>query len=135
MAVLAVLALALAQPFAAGAAALCGVVFVVPGILFLNQARRADLRDAALVHAAGLAQARGVLDAEALGKEVNVSRDDAEKILRKAIQEGHARGTLDDRGRFVATDAPRCSACQAPLPRGPGLLVCPACGAPLPQAR
>lgn len=131
MGALALVALGMSQPLAAGAAALCGLLFFVPGLFFLNETRRAYLRDAALAHAGRVAEARGVTDAEALGMELHVPRDQAEKILRKAIQEGHARGSLDDRGRFVAADAPRCPSCEAPLPREPQRPACPACGAAL----
>lgn len=128
---LALLALALAQPLAAGAAALCGFLFFLPGLFFLNRYRHLALRDLALAHAGEVAEAKGVADAEAMGRELRIPRADAEKILRKAVVEGHARGEVDGNGRFVAADAPRCPSCGGPLARDPSPATCPACGADL----
>lgn len=131
MVLLAVLALSLSQGFAAGAAGLCAVLFFVPGLFFLNHTRQLYLRDAALAHAAQLAESKGVTDVDAMAKELDVPSKDAELILRKAINEGHLWGELDAAGRFVATGAPRCPSCRTPLARDKTASVCPHCGAAL----
>lgn len=131
MVILAVIALSLSQGFAAGAAGLCAVLFFVPGLFFLNHTRRLYLRDVALAHAAQLADSKGVTDVETTAKELDLPRKDAELILRKAIDEGLLRGDLDTAGRFVATSAPRCPSCKAPLARDKATGVCPRCGASL----
>lgn len=130
---LSLVALGLAQPLAAGAAALCGLLFFIPGLFFLNQHRRLRLRDAALLHAAHVAEARGVIELQDLAEELRVPANDAEKILQTAIREGRARGELDAKGRFVAADAPRCPSCRVALPKERPPSVCPACGKPLAQ--
>lgn len=124
-------ALGLSEPFAASAAVLCALVFFVPGLFFLNEARRLRLREVALAHAAAFAKGRGIVDATTLGKELRVPAAVAEKILQKAIREGHIRGAVDARGVFIAVDAPRCPSCHAPIPREPMPAACPTCGAPL----
>ena len=131
MALLAVLAFVLSQALAAAAAGLCAVVFFVPGLFFLNYARRLAARDLALAHVAKLAEDRGVTDAEAMGKELEMPTKDAERILRKAIEEGHLAGELDAAGRFVSARAPRCPSCNAPRSRDAAGSVCPRCGATL----
>ena len=132
MAVLGMLALVLSQALAAAAAGLCAVMFFVPGLFFLNYARRLAARDLALAHVAKLAEDRGVTDAEAMGKELEMPTKDAERILRKAIEEGHLAGELDAAGRFVSARAPRCPSCSAPHARNAAGSACPRCGATLP---
>lgn len=132
MTALALLAGLLGQVLSAAAAGLCAVVFVVPGILFLNQAYRLFLRQTALRHVGGVAEGRGVVDMETLGRDLKVSGEEADRMLRKALREGHAQGEFDSDGRFIAATARRCAACGAPQPtRGPGT-TCRVCGATLP---
>ncbi|HEY7587203.1 MAG TPA: hypothetical protein VIB49_00425 [Thermoplasmata archaeon] len=132
MALLAIIALGLSQALAAGAATLCAIVFFVPGLYFLNHARRLLLKDVALAHAGRFAESRGVIDAEALGKELGVPAADAAKILLKAIREGYAKGEMSEAGSFVAASAPRCASCGAPVSREPQPEKCPSCGAAFP---
>lgn len=131
MTALAVFAGVLGQALSAAAAGLCAVVFVVPGLLFLNQAYRLFLRRTALEHVGSVAEDRGIVDMETLGRDLNVSKEGAERILRKAVREGHARGEFDSDGRFVAATARRCAACGAPWPSVGAEGTCPACGAPV----
>ncbi len=131
MVLLALIALSLSQGFAAVAAGLCAALFFIPGLFFLNHTRRLYQRDVALAYTAQLAESKGVADAEAMAKELHVSRKDVEPILRKAISEGHLRGEIDPAGRFVSASAPRCPLCQAPLARDKIASACPECGAPL----
>lgn len=131
MALLALVAASLSQGFAAGAAGLCALLFFVPGLFFLNHTRRLYARDLALAHAAKLADEKGVTDAEAMAKELDVSRKDAERILRKAIAEGYLRGELDAAGHFASASAPRCPSCRSPQGRDAAGTVCPSCGATL----
>jgi hypothetical protein len=133
MVVLAALALLLSQTLAATAAGLCAVAFFIPGVFFLNQTRRLFLRDLALTHAAQLAESKGVTDADAMAKELAVPREDAEKILRKAIVEGHVQGEIDAAGRFVSAATPRCPRCHMPLAKDETMRTCPRCGAALAQ--
>ena len=100
--VLAVAGAALQQTMSVAAASLCAFTFLVPGLCFLAYGRRLRARDIALVHAAAFATARGTLEVEDLASELRVSREDAEKILRTAVREGHLAGDFDERGRFVA---------------------------------
>lgn len=128
-AVLMAVAFALSRAFEAGAAALCAAVFFVPGILFLRHWRRLYVRDLALAQAANLAEKAGVTDGKALGTQLEVPQEDATKILQTAIREGHLRGEMDKRGRFVSATAPRCPACGAAVPRTASRGPCPSCGA------
>ncbi len=131
-AVLAVVALGLAHGFEAGAAALCALVFVIPGLLFLRYWGQLASRDLALAHVARLAEQAGVTDARSLGTALDVPEADAAKIVRIALREGRLQGEMDPRGRFVAASAPRCPACGAAYPRAAGSGTCPACGRPVP---
>lgn len=131
MVVLAAVALGLSSAFEASAAAACAVLFFIPGLAFLNQARRLRARDLALAHVGQLAQERGVTDAETMGKDLGIPAKDAEKILTKAIAEGYLQGAVDADKRFVAADAPHCPSCHAAVPRNPRPDRCPACGAAL----
>lgn len=126
--ILAVAGLLLAQGGSAGAAALCAAAFFVPGLAFYNYARKLQLRDAALVHVAGLAREAGVIGTDRIARVLGVGVEDAEKIVGRAIGEGHLKGKLDERGRFVAEDAPRCEACGEPVPRDAVPAACPRCG-------
>jgi len=101
-AILAVAGAALQQTLSATAASLCATVFLIPGLFFFAYQRRFRARDLALAHVAAIARARRTLDLEDLAGELHVSREDAEKVLRTAVREGHLRGTFDERGRFVA---------------------------------
>lgn len=124
---LAVFGAAVAQPLSSGATALCAAIFVVPGLVFLAYARKLTLREVALKHVAAIIESRGVLEMDALAEELSISREDAERILRTAIHEGHVRGTPDDRGRFVAVTAPHCPSCGASLSGNPPEAICLAC--------
>lgn len=127
---LAIVALALAHVFEAGAAAVCSAVFFIPGLLFLNHWRQLYVRDLALAHAGAVAEAEGVTDGKAMSETLKIPREDAEKILRRAIQEGHVTGEIDATGRFISSSAPRCPVCGKPMPRSASG-ACPSCGAPL----
>lgn len=129
--ILAVAGLLLAQAGSAGAAALCAAVFFVPGLAFYHYARKLQLRNAALVHVAGLAREAGVIGTDRIAGVLGVRVEDAEKIVRRAIGEGHLKGKLDARRRFVAEDAPRCEACGEPVPRDAAAGACPRCGGAL----
>lgn len=131
-AVLTAVAFTLSHVFEASAAALCAAVFFVPGLVFLRYWRRLYARDVALAHAAEVAEEEGVVDAKTLGKKLDLPEADATKVLRLALQEGHAKGELDDRGGFVSATAPRCATCGTALPRSLRGGSCPACGAALP---
>jgi hypothetical protein len=100
--ILAAVGAALLQPLSAVAAALCAIVFLIPGLYILAYVGRLRARDLALAHTAAFATSRGAFDVKDLASELSVSKDDAEKILRTAVREGHIRGRFDDRGRFVA---------------------------------
>ncbi len=128
-AVLMAVALVLNHVAEGAAAALCAAVFFVPGFLFLRYWRRLYARDLALAHAAKLADEAGVTDGRQLGEQLQVSEDDAKKILTIAIREGHLQGALDSNGRFVSATTPRCPSCGAAAPRGAGRGKCPSCGA------
>ncbi len=129
--VLAAVALGLSHGFEAGAAALCALLFVIPGLLFLRYWQRLASRDLALAHVATVAEEAGVADAKSLAKELDIPAADAAKILRIAIREGRLRGELDAAGRFVAASARRCAACGTPVPRTEESRPCPSCGKPL----
>lgn len=128
-ALLMAVALGLSRAFEASAAAACTIVFFVPGILFLRHWRLLYARDLALAHAAGLAEQAGVTDGKELGKQLEVSEEDATKILQTAIREGQLQGQMDKRGRFVSATAPRCPACGAAVARRTFEGACPSCGA------
>ncbi len=128
---LAAAAVTFARPFEASAAALCSAVFFVPGLLFLNHWRRLRSRDLALAHAGSVADAEGVIDSAALGERLKVPKEDAGKILRTAIREGHAKGDMDAAGRYVSSTALRCPRCGTPVARNLAGGACPSCGAPL----
>lgn len=100
-AVLAAAGAALQSALSAGAAGLCAAVLGVPGFYFLAYSRRLRSRDLALVHAAAFARSRGTVRIEELAEELRVSREDARKVLRIAIEEGHVEGRFDGRDRFV----------------------------------
>lgn len=130
-AALAVVALALSHGFEASAAGLCAAVFVVPGLLFLRHWRRLLARDLALVHVAQIADEEGVADAKTLGRRLDIPEGDAAKIIQIAIREGHAKGTVDDEGRYISARAPRCPKCGHALPHAAARGRCERCGAPL----
>jgi hypothetical protein len=131
-AVLTVVAVVLARPFEATAAALCAAVFFLPALAFLRYWRRLYVRDLALAHAAKIAEEAGVVDAKTLGEKLSVSQADATKILQLAIREGHVEGDVDDRGEFVSASAPRCPKCGKAIPRAQRGGSCSACGTAFP---
>ncbi len=131
-AVLAAVAFGLGRVFESSAAALCAAVFFVPGLGFLRHWRRLYVRDLALAHAAKLAEDAGVVDAQTLAKQLDVSEADATKILKLAIREGLAKGEVDDRGGFVSATAPRCPKCGKALAWSARGGPCPACGTAVP---
>lgn len=124
-------ALALSHAFEAGAAGLCAGVFVLPGLLFLREWRRLVARDLALAHVAQVADKEGVADAKTLAKRLDVPEADAAKMIQIAIREGHAKGTVDDAGRYVSAAARRCPTCGRAVPRSAAASRCPDCGAAL----
>lgn len=130
--VLTFVALALANPQAVGASALCAAVFLLPGIIFLSHARYLRARESALAQVAALAESRGVVEISDLGQELGISTEDAERLLRLSMRHERLRGSIDDRGLFVAETAPRCQSCGAPRSRRDGADPCASCGAPGP---
>ncbi|MGI0149881.1 MAG: hypothetical protein ACREDF_10175 [Thermoplasmata archaeon] len=100
--VLAAAGAALQQALSAGAASLCAVLFFVPGVYFFGYSRRLRARDLVLVHAAAFAKGRDAIRIQDLAEELRVPREDAERILRIAVQEGHLRGRFEAPDRFVA---------------------------------
>jgi hypothetical protein len=115
------------QTAAAGAAAICAIAFLVPGLALFNYGRLLHLRTMALTHVRDFVEERGAISVDELAAYLSVPRGDADKILRKAIREGHVRGSLDDRGRFISSAAVRCRVCDTPSPKNTP--VCPRCGA------
>ena len=101
-AILALAGAALQQTLSATAASLCAAAFLVPGLFFFRYQRRFRARDLALAHVAAIARARGTVELNGLADELHIYREDAEKVLRTAVNEGHLRGTFDARGRFIA---------------------------------
>jgi len=101
-AVLAAAGVALGQGLAGAASGLCAILFVVPGLYFLGYSRRQRSRDVALAHAAAFAAAREAVRIQDLAAELHVTREDAERILRTAVAEGHVRGRFEGTDRFVA---------------------------------
>ena len=101
--VLALAAIVLSQPASAGAAALCAGTFGIPGILFLLEARHGRTREAALLHIEGLVREKGLADAGGLAAELGISRENAEKILQRAIREGYLAGSPES-GRLLPAD-------------------------------
>lgn len=128
-AVLVAVALVLDHLAEGAAAALCAAAFFVPGVLFLRYWRQLAARDLALAHAAKLADEAGVTDGSKLGEQLQVPEADAKKILTIAIREGHLRGEIDAKGRFISATTPRCPRCGAPAPRSASHGTCPSCGA------
>jgi len=100
-AVLAAAGAALQSAMSAGAAGLCAALFAVPGFYFLAHSRRLRSRDVALVHAAAFVRSRGTVRIEELAEELRASQEDARKVLRIAIEEGHVEGRFEGRDRFV----------------------------------
>lgn len=108
-ALLAVAGAALQQLVSVAAASLCMVVFLVPGLYFVGYSRRLRSRDLALAHTAAFVRAREAVRIEDLAEELHVPREDAERILRTAVREGHLRGRFEAGDRFVAerSEVPR----------------------------
>ena len=126
--VLAVVALAIGGGTPALASGACAVAFALPGLIFLQEARRLAARQAALAHVATLAEERGILGPDDLAQALRTRTEDADRILKKAFAEGVLAGAFDARGRFVAASAPRCRMCGAARPRALAS-GCPSCGA------
>ena len=101
-AVLATAGAILQQALGALAAALCALVFVVPGLYFHTYARRLRARDIALAHTATFVRGRSAVRVQDLAEELRVPREDAERILRTAVAEGFLRGRFEGTDRFVA---------------------------------
>ena len=101
-AVLATAGAILQQALGALAAALCALVFFVPGLYLLAYARRLRARDVALAHAATFVRERSAIQVQDLADELRVPRADAERILRLAVQEGFLRGRFEGTDRFAA---------------------------------
>lgn len=98
---LAMLALGLDRASSAGAAALCGGVFLAPGIVLWVQCRRLQAREAALLHVASLVRDRDLKDADGIAGALGVLPGDALRILRAAVREGYVDGHVDDSGRIT----------------------------------
>lgn len=101
-ALLAAAGVALGQGLAGAASGLCALLFVVPGLYFLGFSRSLRSRDVALAHAASFAAARKDIRIQDLAAEMHVTQEDAERILRTAVAEGHVRGQFEGHDRFVA---------------------------------
>lgn len=105
-AVLAIAGAALQQALGVAAASLCAVAFLVPGLFFLAYSRRLRVRDLALAHTAGFVRTRESIRIQDLADELKVPLQDAERILRIAIQEGYLTGTFESGDRFVSGPSP-----------------------------
>ena len=79
----------------------------MPGLYFLGYSRRLSSREIALAHAASFATAREAIRIQELADDLRVPPEDAERILRKAIREGHVRGRFEGVDRFVADKSER----------------------------
>ena len=79
--VLAIVALALGGGMPAIASGVCATVFAVPGLLFMLEARRSTVRDAALTHVASLVEERGVIEAADIARALGTPSEDADRIL------------------------------------------------------
>jgi hypothetical protein len=108
-AVLAAAGAALQQFVGVAAASLCTIVFLVPGLYFVGYSRRLRARDLALAHTAAFVRSRESVRIEDLAEELHVPREDADRILRTAVREGHVRGRFERGDRFVPdrSDAPQ----------------------------
>jgi len=100
--VLAVAGAAFQQTLGVGAASLCAVLLVVPGLYFLGYSRRLGARDLALAHTAAFVKARGDIRIQDLAEELHASPATTRHVLRIAVQEGHVRGHFEGDARFVA---------------------------------
>ncbi len=100
--VLAAAGVALQQLVSVAAASLCAVLLLIPGLYFLGYSRRLASRELALVHTAAFVRSREAVPIEDLAEELHVSREDADRILRTAVREGHVRGRFETPTRFVA---------------------------------
>jgi hypothetical protein len=110
-AILAAAGAAFQQTLGVAASSLCAVAFLVPGLYFLGYSRRLRSRDLALAHAAAFARSRGAIRIQDLADELQVPRDDANRILRMAVEEGYLDGTFESEDRFVPG--------RPPAPRSP----------------
>lgn len=99
--VLAVAGAALQQTLGVGAASLCAVLLVVPGLFFLGYSHRLGARDFALAHTAAFVKARGDIRIQDLAEELRASPAAARHVLQIAVQEGHVRGHFDGDAKFV----------------------------------
>jgi hypothetical protein len=123
---LALVGVALAQGIAAGAAAICSMAFLIPGLVFVRYGRRLRLREVALRHVREFVEARETTTKDTLAKDLSIPPVDAERILRQAVAEGLLTGMFEE-GRFVSAKATRCGSCGA-LVKQPST-ACSSCGA------
>ena len=100
-AILAAAGAALQQTLGVAASSLCAVTFLVPGLYFLGYSRRLRSRDLALAHAAAFVRSRDAIRIPELANELQVPPDDADRILRLAVEEGYLEGTFESEDRFV----------------------------------
>jgi len=100
-AILAAAGAALQQTLGVAASSLCAVAFLVPGLYFLGYSRRLRSRDLALLHTAAFVRSRDAIRIRDLADELQVPPDDADRILRMAIEEGYLEGTFESEDRFV----------------------------------
>ena len=100
-AILAAAGAAFQQTLGVAASSLCAVAFLVPGLYFLGYSRRLRSRDLALAHAAAFVRSRDAIRIPELANELQVPPDDADRILRMAIEEGYLEGTFESGDRFV----------------------------------
>ena len=105
-AILAAAGAALQQTLGVAASSLCAVAFLVPGLYFLGYSRRLRSRDLALVHTAAFVRSRDAIRIRDLADELQVPPDDADRILRMAIEEGYLEGTFESEDRFVPGHLP-----------------------------
>jgi hypothetical protein len=100
-AILAAAGAALQQTLGVAASSLCAAAFLVPGLYFLGYSRRLRSRDLALAHAAAFVRSRDGIRIRDLADELQVPPDDADRILRMAVEEGYLEGTFESEDRFV----------------------------------
>jgi len=100
-AILAAAGAALQQTLGVAASSLCAVAFLVPGLYLLGYSRRLRSRDLVLAHAAAFVRSRDAIRIPELADELQVPPDDANRILRLAVEEGYLEGTFESEDRFV----------------------------------
>ena len=100
-AILAAAGAALQQTLGVAASSLCAVALLAPGLYFLGYSRRLRSRDLALAHTAAFVRSRDAIRIQDLADELRVPPDDADRILRMAVEEGYLDGTFESEDRFV----------------------------------